>query len=242
MVYPIIIAIVAARAQSYAPNGSGMLKIRREDVPVPPPTPMPPGQRPNIWSGVSVMAFAMVAQQTTFLHYNSLKKRLTTADRIRARGRMRGSWRYGGLISWEITVGISSLLSWAISLVFSIIPYLSFGESTQANVLNNFPLNDHLINLARLLTTLTLVATFPMLFFPARASLLHLLHLETETRPAGKIAFLAVTFLLWTILTVAGILTKDLGLVFELVGALTSSALAFVLPGEWLARCRRYCR
>ena len=56
----------------------------------------------------------------------------------------------------------------ALALSLSSFQYLAYKQNTNANILNNFPVSNVLINIARLLFAVTMALTFPIEHFVSR--------------------------------------------------------------------------
>ncbi|KAF9427531.1 hypothetical protein BGZ94_004734 [Podila epigama] len=165
----------------------------------------------NVFPAIGVMAFAMLSTQTAFMNYETL------ADKSKR--------------SWAQATGIAVSLSWAISFVFAIIGFLSFGEDVAPNIFNSFPLTDTLINYGRGLLGFSMFLTFPQAFYPARAALHKVLgHEDAYTLPSDKEHFLTTIGLFIPILA-CGVFIADLGLIYQLIGGFCSTFLAYIIPG-----------
>ena len=55
-----------------------------------------------------------------------------------------------------------------LGLGLTALQYLAYKQNTEANILNNFPVSNVLINVARLLFAVTMVLTFPIEHFVSR--------------------------------------------------------------------------
>ncbi len=112
-------------------------------------------------------------------------------------------------------------------LVLALGGFLVFGDKTLGNVLNNFPSDNTMVNVARLCFGLNMLTTLPLEAFVCREVMQEYFwpdapfnlrrHLVLST---GLVA--AATFL--------SLVTCDLGAVFELVGATSAVAMAYILP------------
>ncbi len=105
--------------------------------------------------------------------------------------------------------------------------FLVFGDKTLGNVLNNFPSDNTMVNIARLCFGLNMLTTLPLEAFVCRevmetyfwpnATFNLRRHIIVSTGLVGGATFLSL-------------LTCDLGAVFELVGATSAVAMAYVMP------------
>lgn len=84
----------------------------------------------GIFQAIGVISFAFVCHHNSLLIYGSLKK--PTLDRF------------------SRVTHFSTGISMVACLVMGLAGYLTFGDKTQGNVLNNFPSNNVMVNVARL--------------------------------------------------------------------------------------------
>ncbi|RYP50120.1 hypothetical protein DL768_004324 [Monosporascus sp. mg162] len=162
----------------------------------------------GIFQAVGVISFAFVCHHNSLLIYGSLKT--PTLDRFAK--------------VTHYSVGVSTLACLAMALA----GFLAFGDRTRGNVLNNFPADNTMVTLARLCFGLNMLTTLPLEAFVCREVVLNYflppdapfdLRLHVALSTAHVAAALAVS-----------LLTCDVGAVFDLVGATSACALAYVLP------------
>jgi len=162
---------------------------------------------PGIVEAIGVISFAFVCHHNSLLIYGSL--RTPTLDRFA-----------------QVT-HVSTALSVLACLVMSFSGFLTFTDRTEANILNNFPRDDLVINIARVCFGLNMFTTLPLECFVCRETI------ETFFYP-GEMFNLRRHVLYTTLLVGMGMLlslwTCDLGVVLELTGGLAASALAYVFP------------
>ncbi|KAI8146116.1 transmembrane amino acid transporter protein-domain-containing protein [Fennellomyces sp. T-0311] len=161
-------------------------------------------------SAVGIMSFALVCSQVSFNNYLSQRNQSSTA--------------------WGCTSGLSTFISWSISILFAIIGYLSFGVDVKSNIFANFPDDDNVINVGRLALGLSMVLTVPMAFYPARDSVQKSLGFETAERQPTTLQHYGVTIVLFVVFLLFGITVRSLGKVYSIVGGLASSYLAYIMP------------
>ncbi|KYG44739.1 hypothetical protein M433DRAFT_39050, partial [Acidomyces richmondensis BFW] len=174
----------------------------------------------GLFPAVGIISFAFVCHHNSLLIYGSL--RTPTLDRF------------------AIVTHASTLVSMLACLAMALAGYLSFGSKTQGNVLNNFPADDTMVNFARLAFALNMLATLPLEAFVCRDVMTEFFFPREAFHPGRHIVF--TTLLVLSAVGVA-LLTCDLGVVFELVGATSACALAYILPPACflrLARTRRH--
>lgn len=112
-------------------------------------------------------------------------------------------------------------------LTMALSGYLNFGSLTQGNVLNNFPTDNVLVNVARLCFGLNMLTTLPLEAFVCREVMTEYYFPREHFDPNRHLIF---TTALVISATMVSLLTCDLGIVFELVGATSACALAYILP------------
>ncbi|KAI9835833.1 MAG: hypothetical protein M1837_003582 [Sclerophora amabilis] len=196
----------------------------------------------GVFQAIGVISFAFVCHHNSLLIYGSLKK--PTMDRF-AR-------------VTHYSTGISMLAC----LTMAVAGFLTFGDKTEGNVLNNFAPDNVMVNVARLYETLSflypflptihhmrippsvptrvravntqrscfglnMLTTFPLESFVCREVMTHFFFPTEPFHPNRHLIF--TTSLVVTAVTLS-LLTCDLGVVFELIGATSACALAYILP------------
>lgn len=116
-------------------------------------------------------------------------------------------------------------------LVMALGGFAIFGDRTLGNVLNNFPADNTMVNVARLCFGLNMLTTLPLEAFVCR-EVMQTFFWPAATR-AGEFSMrrhLALSTGLVAGAVGLSLLTCDLGAVFELVGATSAVAMAYILP------------
>lgn len=161
----------------------------------------------GVFEAIGVIAFAFVCHHNSLLIYGSLRK--PTIDRFSR--------------VTHYSTGISLIAC----LVMALSGYLTFGDKTLGNVLNNFPNDNVMVNIARLFFGLNMLTTLPLEAFVCREVMNEYYFPEEPYHPNRHLIF--TTTLVVSALTLS-LVTCDLGVVFELFGATSACALAFILP------------
>jgi sodium-coupled neutral amino acid transporter 11 len=161
----------------------------------------------GIFEAIGVISFAFVCHHNSLLIYGSLRK--PTIDRFT-----------------QVT-HYSTAISLVACLVMALSGYLTFGDKTLGNVLNNFPNDNIMVNIARLCFGLNMLTTLPLEAFVCREVMNEYWFGDEPYNPNRHIIF--STAIVVSALTLS-MLTCDLGIVFELFGATSACALAFILP------------
>lgn len=112
-------------------------------------------------------------------------------------------------------------------LLMALAGYLTFGDKTVGNVLNNLPSDNTMVNVARLCFGLNMLTTLPLEAFVCREVMLNY---WWPGAPFNMKLHLVLTTGLVVGAMVLSLLTCDLGTVFELVGATSAAAMAYILP------------
>jgi hypothetical protein len=121
------------------------------------------------------------------------------------------------------STGISMLACLAMALA----GFLTFGDRTLGNVLNNFPSDNIMVNVARLCFGLNMLTTLPLEAFVCREVMLTYFFPD---EPFNMNRHLLFSTSLVAAAMVLSLVTCDLGAVFELVGATSAVVMAYVLP------------
>jgi len=161
----------------------------------------------GVFQAIGVISFAFVCHHNSLLIYGSLKT--PTIDRF------------------ATVTHYSTSISMAACLLMALAGFLTFGSLTEGNVLNNFPEDSIMVNIARLCFGLNMLTTLPLEAFVCREVMMNYwfpgepfnmnLHLLFST----SLVFSAMLL---------SLITCDLGAVFELIGATSACALAYILP------------
>ena len=121
------------------------------------------------------------------------------------------------------SVGVST----AACLAMGLAGFLTFGDRTAGNVLNNFAADNTMVTLARLCFGLNMLTTLPLEAFVCREVMLNYYF---PGEPFNMNLHLILSSALIVSAMTVSLLTCDVGAVFDLVGATSACALAYVLP------------
>ncbi|KAI5455453.1 hypothetical protein NCC49_000263 [Naganishia albida] len=178
--------------------------------------------QPRVFEAIGVISFAYVCHHNSLLIYGSLHT--PTLDRF------------------NTVTHVSTLLSLICCLIMSVAGYLSFTDKTEGNILNNFPATDTLINVARLCFGLNMFTTSPLEAFVCREVIETLYYPD---KPFSYRRHVIVTTVLTFSTMLVSMTTCDLGIVLEITGGLSATALAYLFPamayyklctGPWYSR------
>ncbi|KAI8967759.1 transmembrane amino acid transporter protein-domain-containing protein [Mycotypha africana] len=161
----------------------------------------------EVFQAIAVISFAFVCHHNSFLIFGSLKQPSLN--------------RFAIVTHWSMAIAFFACFALA---VFG---YVIFTDKTAGNILNNFPSDNFLINIARLAFGLNMFTTIPLEAFVCREVL------ETfywPNSPFDKTRHFLITTALILITLTISLLTCNLGIVLELTGAFSATVLAFVLP------------
>ncbi|KAF2742499.1 hypothetical protein M011DRAFT_472212 [Sporormia fimetaria CBS 119925] len=161
----------------------------------------------EITEAIGVISFAFVCHHNSLLIYGSLRK--PTIDRF-AR-----------------VTHYSTAISMVACLAMALCGFLTFGSKTVGNVLNNFPRDNIMVNIARLCFGLNMLTTLPLEAFVCREVMNNYWFPDEPYHPNRHIIF--TTSLVLSAMMIS-LMTCDLGVVFELFGATSACALAYILP------------
>ncbi|KAI0806462.1 transmembrane amino acid transporter family protein [Xylaria sp. FL0064] len=161
----------------------------------------------GIFQAIGVISFAFVCQHNSLLIYGSLKT--PTIDRFAK--------------VTHYSTGVSMIAC----LVMALAGFLTFGDKTLGNVLNNFPADNTMVTIARLCFGLNMLTTLPLEAFVCREVMLNYWFPD---EPFNMNLHLIYSSSLVVSAMVLSLFTCDLGIVFELVGATSAAALAYILP------------
>ncbi|KAK3985578.1 acid protease [Cladorrhinum sp. PSN332] len=158
-------------------------------------------------SAVGVISFAFVCHHNSLLIYGSLER--PTMD------------RFAKVTHYSTAISMFACLGMALA------GFLTFGDKTQGNVLNNFAADNTMVNVARLCFGLNMLTTLPLEAFVCREVMLNYYF---PGEPFNLALHLIFTSSLVFSAMVLSLLTCDLGTVFDLVGGTSAAAMAYILP------------
>ncbi|KAK4167346.1 aspartic peptidase domain-containing protein [Cladorrhinum sp. PSN259] len=161
----------------------------------------------GVISAVGVISFAFVCHHNSLLIYGSLER--PTMD------------RFAKVTHYSTGISMFACLGMALA------GFLTFGDKTQGNVLNNFPADNTMVNVARLCFGLNMLTTLPLEAFVCREVMLNYYF---PGEPFNLALHLIFTSSLVFSAMVLSLLTCDLGTVFDLVGGTSAAAMAYILP------------
>jgi sodium-coupled neutral amino acid transporter 11 len=161
----------------------------------------------GVFQAIGVISFAFVCHHNSLLIYGSLRK--PTMD------------RFARVTHYSTAISMVACLSMALG------GYITFGDMTKGNVLNNFPTDNIMVNVARLCFGLNMITTLPLECFVCREVMTEYYFPGEPHNPNRHLIF--TTSLVVSAMTLS-LITCDIGVVFELVGATSACALAYILP------------
>ncbi|THV05032.1 AAAP amino acid permease [Dendrothele bispora CBS 962.96] len=161
----------------------------------------------GVFQAIGVISFAFVCHHNSLLIYGSL--RTPTLDRFA-----------------KVT-HISTLISLVACCTLAISAYVVFTNKTQGNILNNFPSDDTLINVARFCFGLNMFTTLPLELFVCREVIEQFFFSHETFNPQRHLFF--TTTILFSSMIIA-MITCDLGVMLEITGGVSATALAFIFP------------
>lgn len=162
---------------------------------------------PGIFQAIGVISFAFVCHHNSLLIYGSMRE--PTLDRF-AR-----------------VTHISTAMSLVSCLILSIAGYVTFTDKTQGNILNNFSTDDTLINIARFCFGLNMFTTLPLELFVCR-EVVEQYFFSHERFDMTRHVFFTTSILFASMLV--SLFTCDLGVMLEITGGVSATALAFIFP------------
>ncbi|KLT45533.1 hypothetical protein CC85DRAFT_136756 [Cutaneotrichosporon oleaginosum] len=163
--------------------------------------------KPGVFEAIGVISFAFVCHHNTMFIYKSIS--VPTLDRFNA------------------VTHTSTSLSLVCCLLMSVTGYLTFTDKTEGNILNNFSADDWVINIARFCFGANMSTTIPLENYVCREVLEDCFWRgQPYNRTRHVLSTCAIVFSAMFI----SLLTCDLGVVLEIAGGLSATALAFIFP------------
>lgn len=172
----------------------------------------------QVFSSFGTIVFAYVCHDVSFQVFQSLN--VPTQDR------------------WTIVCHCAIMIALMFSILMALLGYFSFGEDTQENILDSFPPDNSVANVARLLLGVTLVFTYPLNLFMARHVVARVLGFSAASELNSK-GHIIITLCLFTTSVVIGVLFPKLGVIQSLVGGLSGSIIAYIIPAACVLSVRK---
>lgn len=164
----------------------------------------------GIFQSISVISFAFVCHHNSLLIFDSLKT--PTMD------------RFAKVTHW------SCLVSMVACVVMGVGGFVVFKDLTKGNVLNNFPPDDTMANIARFCFGLNMLTTLPLEIFVCRQVIfVYFMPNVDLDRVPTKVHALTTIVLVLGAMSVS-LFTCNLGAILELVGASSACTMAYILP------------
>ncbi|OCF33462.1 solute carrier family 38 (sodium-coupled neutral amino acid transporter), member 11 [Kwoniella heveanensis CBS 569] len=163
--------------------------------------------RPGVFQAIGVISFAYACHHNTNYIYKSIQ--MPTLDRF------------------NTVTHISTGVSLVACLLVAVTGYVVFTDKTQGNILNNFSSDDWLINIARFCFGANMSTTIPLEVYVCREVVEEYFF---KSRPFNQQRHVIITSLTIFSTMAIALITCDLGVVLELSGGLSASALAFIFP------------
>lgn len=161
----------------------------------------------GVFQAIGVMSFAFVCHHNTLMIYGSLHT--PTLDRFA-----------------KVT-HISTFASLVCCTTLAVAGYFTFTDKTQGNILNNFPEDSTFINIARFCFGMNMFTTLPLELFVCREVIED--YFFSHESFSMQRHFFFTTVILVASMAVA-LITCDLGVMLEITGGVSATALAFIFP------------
>jgi sodium-coupled neutral amino acid transporter 11 len=169
---------------------------------------VPVGSHPL--EAIGILAFAFVTHHNTHILAKTMKGFSEP--------------RFATVVHWSIATALT------VCLVLGLAGYLPHRALTSANILNNLR-EGALGTCARLLLALTMILTYPLELYVLRdVARAMVAPRDDPTRQLADRPFVLVTLAVVSFTTLVALATRDLGLVMELTGSVSATALGFILP------------
>jgi len=167
----------------------------------------------NTWSA-GILPFVCITYESYVMHYNSARFYNELKDKSLP--------RFG--LAVALAFGLTSLLYVAIATC----GYLTFGASCDGFILNNYSPYDTLIGMSRIAVGLSVVFTYPIVFFGVRGAVLDVVDTKTADQLANNHGYL--TLCLLTVITLTALVLKDVGMINAVGGGLITTPIVFIFP------------
>lgn len=172
----------------------------------------------EIFASLPIITFALTCQMNTFTMFSEM------APSIR------------GKRVPMIVVSVSGLFfSTALYILIGVFSYLQFGASITDNILELYAKDDILMQTVKILVSLKLLFTVPVMSNPMISAAEHLVIPQEDhkgLRETWTIRTIAI-IVTWILFTGLSLATSDLAIIFGVAGSLADTVISFIFPG-WL--------
>jgi amino acid permease len=189
--------------------------------------------QPGVIQSLGTFVFTFVAQHVVHLTYASLKPEIRTAS------------------NWRFVSTLTMVIATTLSLAMALSVYVTFWEQASSNIFHLYPPSISL-NTAKLLLSFMMMFTYPLPFLACRE--LAIISIPSSMSVGGETdkwwlleskqlilpLHILVTVLLWSTSTVLALLVPSLGDVLNLVGCVSGTMIAFILPAMFSFRLKGY--
>lgn len=173
----------------------------------------------GVVQSVGIFSFAFVCQDCVFFYYTSLHN--GTPERF-----------------FQVST-VALFGAGVLSATLGVAGFLTFGDDTEDNLLNNYSGADQAAIIMRVLYTLTMLLTYPITIFVCREVLHALLgfgwggkgRLQGDVRNVSRTRHLTYSCLLFFSTVAITMVVENLGVVMSITGNVAGSCLGFILPG-----------
>jgi len=161
---------------------------------------------------ISVMTFAFMCHHNTFLLYCSIDNT--------------------SMSKWNKVTHASLFISFITMTLMAYGGYATFTSTVQGDLLNNYCWNDDLMNVSRLLFSITILLTYPIECFVCREVLQHIFwgKMEDQDVEQSRKRHVVMTLVLVLATYALSLVTDCLGIVLEINGLVAAIPLAFIIP------------
>jgi len=219
LIYTAVVMIVRLGDGTYAEGGYFFQDVREDLQPV-----HPSGD--NMWMigprsllFINILAMAFHCHCNACKYYRELKG--TTPRHFR-----------------NVTI-LAMGIAMVLYLVIGFVGFRTFGTAANGTILKNYSLNDMPVNVARVLISLSLAASYAIMFSALREAFIGMLKHACSASIASSLDLVwrqdVLSGVLVGLITICGVVSKDSGLVDGFVGAFCGNAIIYIIP------CLLYC-
>lgn len=123
-------------------------------------------------------------------------------------------------------VSLSFGAAMVLTAIVTALGFLTFGRSTDSLVLNNYAVNDVLMNGSRIAVATSLVFSYPLIFQGCRDGFLDVLQIQNRSNRTLNVATVAIL----AVITLLAATLKDVSFVLSFGGATLGNLLIYVYP------------
>ena len=133
----------------------------------------------------------------------------------------------------NIIINSSMSFVFVLYIIMGFAGYFTFGDNCSDMILSDYPTDLNSILIARILLSFCVTFSYPVIFNPCRHCVASLFFCKQNANKdeLETWKFVLMTTIIWILTLIVAMTVESLGLVIAVNGAISTTAMVFVLPG-----------